>query len=80
MMGLKEEKGIFPFRYLTSIDKLMSPSLPRNVSQWWSELSDPDRQITQSQVDAAIADFDARGFANVGEYLAHYLVGFQFLL
>ena len=74
MMGLQEEKGIFPFRYLSSVEKLLSPSLPNNVSEWWSELSPPNRQITQSQVDAAIADFEARGFSNVGEYLAYYLV------
>ena len=70
--NLKESKGIFPFDKFTSMDFLEEPKLPNQAEDWLSQLN-PSKAPSQADVDEALSLFDQERFANVGEYLQHYL-------
>ena len=71
LCGLGISKGIFPFDLLTSRDFLREKKLPTSREMWFSKLkqSAPSRE----EIDGALLDFEEKKFANVGEYLDHYL-------
>ena len=68
---VKENKGIFPFSKLDSFEFLLSPSLPRQATDWTSDLN--GKTVSQEQVDEALALFEERQFPNVLSYLQYYL-------
>ena len=73
LFNLSVEKGHFPFSILTSPASLQLPSLPKDFRTWQSELSSNGSGITQKEVNEALSFFKRSGFANVGQYLKHYL-------
>ena len=48
------------------------PQLPPDCSSWASDLN-PDHSPNQEAVDAAVALFEEKGFANISDYLEYYL-------
>jgi len=66
------KKLTFPFALFTSKAFLAEKSFPSDPALWFDTLS--QSEPTQQQVDEVIAEFGAGGFANVGEYLSHYLL------
>ena len=69
---LECQKGIFPFAKFTSSQYLAEPRLPSDAAEWTSDLN-PDASPTQDEVNEALAQFEAWGCKNVGEYCAEYL-------
>lgn len=74
LFNLDIEKGIFPFKILTSVESLMQPCLPTDIKLWQSELSGNGNKITSKEIEEAIEFYRQSNFQNVGEYLQHYLV------
>jgi hypothetical protein len=68
--GIPEEKQIFCFDKLTSRAFLDEPRLPSSASEWTSALG---KAPSQSEVDAALADFDRLGCSRVKDFLVSYL-------
>lgn len=64
-------KGIFPFGWLDSMQKLSRSRPPRDAAYWTSELS--NKKPTQPEVDAVFAEWDAHGCRSVEECLSVYL-------
>lgn len=65
-------KGIFPFDYLDSYDKLHEETLPREAKLWFSKIK--GESPTQEEIDEALAEFSAAGCVTNFDRLAHYLL------
>jgi hypothetical protein len=74
MCGLDSEikKGKFPFDAMRTASFLDEPRLPASAAAWVNTL-DPAKSISQEEVDAIQAEFDAKNYNCVGDYLAEYL-------
>ena len=68
-----------PFRYFTDYDKLLEPTLPKDLAIWHSELSG-GTNVTQSDVDKAVRLFEEMQFPDIASYLIYYLHGDLYLL
>ncbi len=72
-VGLESvEKAIFPFDLLEDDESFLKcEELPAQADKWFSRLTQDCP--TQERVDEARREFARLGFANVEEYLLHYL-------
>jgi DNA polymerase type B, organellar and viral len=73
MCHLPVTKGIFPWEKFTSPAYLEETRLPADKEEWKSSLQ-PDGGPSQAMVDEVLLFYQNSGFANVGEYLRHYLI------
>jgi len=71
LCGLEIHKGIFPFDLLTSRNFLKEKKLPSSPEMWFSKLK--QTSPSAEKIEEALRDFEEKQFANVGEYLDHYL-------
>ncbi len=67
VVGLKEQKMVFPFGYITSHDKLNEKQLPSEPGAWFNVLKQED--ANQLDIDRALADFNSLGCKSIKEYL-----------
>lgn len=67
---LMREKGVFPYEYVTSFEKLEETSLPPK-DQFFSSLT--EQGITDEEYDRALKVWDAMGCDTLGSYAEAYL-------
>ena len=71
LTGLSCTKGLWPHAYFTHPDKLKETKFPTNPA-FFTNVTD-GTMVCKEEIEAAEKEYVNGGFANLGEYLSHYL-------